>query len=261
MEAVKVDRHLDTDCPGKVCPQPVPTKPKTFKLSTARNSTSTPAHTQERLPILNFAILNETKLRKKLQDIGIPASGAKLAMEKRYKEWAMMWNANCDSSRPKTKNELLKDLDIWERTQGSMASTSSYAMNMGAQIKDKNFDGAGWSERHNDSFRDLIANARKSRQMKKADSADNSTGEAQPAEARNAGVQTSEAQQPEAKSISTPNETNGQTEPDTNGSASKSLPLLPTQPETIRIDRSTTTTTDLTSPSQGQPNGGGILPS
>lgn len=79
----------------------------------------------------------------------------------------MIWNANCDSSRPKTKTELLRDLDTWERTQGGQASLTSQSANLGTQIKDKEFDGAGWSARHRDSFRDLIANARMS--VKKAE--------------------------------------------------------------------------------------------
>lgn len=83
-------------------------------------------------------------------------------MEKRHKEWVMIWNANCDSARPRTKRELLQDLDTWERTQGGHALVSSASVYQGAQIKDKEFDGAGWSTRHNDAFNDLIAQARMS---------------------------------------------------------------------------------------------------
>lgn len=169
MEAHKVDRHLDTDCPGTIRPQPahLQPKPKPFGFSAARNTIPTPVTTQsERLPTLNFSLLNDTKLRKKLNDIGIPAHGTKQAMEKRYKEWAMMWNANCDSNRPKTRQELLRDLDTWEHTQGSLASTSSHSANLGAQIKDKNFDGAGWAVKHSGSFKDLIASAKRSQPAK-----------------------------------------------------------------------------------------------
>lgn len=74
----------------------------------------------------------------------------------------MIWNANCDSARPRTKRELLQDLDTWERTQGGHAPNSSASVYQGAQVKDKDFDGAGWSTKHNDSFNDLIAQARRS---------------------------------------------------------------------------------------------------
>lgn len=246
MEAQKVDRHIDTDCPGQILPQPVRPKPKAFGFSTARNTINTPAAAtaHERLPALNFTLLNETKLRKKLNDIGIPAHGNRQAMEKRYKEWAMMWNANCDSSRPKTKQELLRDLDGWERTQGSLAPTSSHAANLGAQIKDKNFDGAGWSTKHSGSFKDLIANARKSRPAKSAETVPKPPEEAQPAE--------------EIPATSIIGEAAENGELHSNHPDGKPLPILPAQPEAIPVESSVTI--HLMSPTRGQMNGGGIPP-
>lgn len=96
--------------------------------------------------------------------MGLSSSGSRQLLEKRHREWVMIWNANCDSARPKAKSELLRDLDTWERTQGGSAPSNSHSANLGAQIKDKEFDGLGWASKHSDSFKDLIANARKSRQ-------------------------------------------------------------------------------------------------
>lgn len=162
MKAEKVYSHIDTDCPGEPRPQPNITKPKSFGLVTARSANAPSAASSERLPSTNYSILNDTKLRKKLSDLGIPTWGSRLLLEKRHREWVMIWNSNCDSSRPKTKRALLQDLDTWERTQGGMASSQSLSANRTAQIKDKDFDGAGWSAEHHDSFSDLIARARKS---------------------------------------------------------------------------------------------------
>lgn len=184
MKAEKVDRHLDTDCPGEPRPQPKPSKSTNFGLTSTRSTgTTTPAQ-YERLPSTNYSLLNETKLRKKLGEIGIPTWGTKLLMEKRHKEWVMIWNANCDSARPRTKRELLQDLDTWERTQGGHASSSSSSVYQGAQVKDKDFDGAGWSTKHNDSFNDLIAQARRSNKKiaEKSQQSSSSTGEAKEAE-------------------------------------------------------------------------------
>lgn len=162
MKAEKVDRHLDTDCPGEPTPQPNPSKSAKFGFASSRSTGPTAGTRYERLPSTNYSLLNESKLRKKLAESGIPSWGTKLLMEKRHKEWVMIWNANCDSARPRTKRELLQDLDTWERTQGGHASTASSSVLQGAQIKDKDFDGAGWSTKHNDSFNDLIAQARRS---------------------------------------------------------------------------------------------------
>lgn len=163
MKAEKVSEHLDTDCPGEERPQPKPTKPTKFGFPPTRSSGASQAAAPERLASTNYSILNETKLRKKMSDLGIPSWGTKSLMERRHREWVMIWNANCDSSRPKTKQQLLHDLGTWEQTQGGHASMPYASANLGAQIKDKDFDGAGWRAKHKDTFGDLIAQARKSR--------------------------------------------------------------------------------------------------
>lgn len=157
MKAWQVFQHLET-CPG---PSPAPT-----------SSSSTPSfgHRQQRqdktidrLPALNYSMLKEQALRKKLNELGISSQGPRVLLEKRHREWLTVWNANCDAAQPKKRSELLQDLEIWERTQGGRAPTTSKALQAAAAIKDKDFDGAAWAAKHNSSFKDLIASARKSR--------------------------------------------------------------------------------------------------
>lgn len=162
MKAEKVYAHIDTDCPGEPRPQPNLAQPKKLGFATGRSMNAASSASFERLPSTNYSILNDTKLRKKVSDLGIPSWGSRLLLEKRHREWVMIWNANCDSSRPKTKRELLQDLDTWERTQGGQASSTTLSAHRTAQIKDKDFDGASWSAKHSDSFSDLIARARNS---------------------------------------------------------------------------------------------------
>lgn len=64
-------------------------------------------------------------------------------------------NANCDATCPKSKRELLKDLDVWEKSQGGKARPRE------DEIMKKNFDGPGWVGRNRKQFDELIANARK----------------------------------------------------------------------------------------------------
>ena len=113
----------------------------------------------ERLPTINYSILKDGVLRKKLRDLGIPDWGPRPLLQKRHTEWMNLWNANCDSKTPKPKKELLRELDIWERTQGgqvavwpSVGSTNS--------VMRKDFDGVAWSATHDDEFKRLIATAR-----------------------------------------------------------------------------------------------------
>jgi E3 ubiquitin-protein ligase RAD18 len=108
-------------------------------------------------------MLKDTALRKKMGELGLSTAGSRQMLEKRHQEWITLWNANCDSAKPKRRSELMHDLEVWERTMGSRAPTMSRAANMGAQIKDKDFDGAAWATKHDTSFKDLIAKARGSR--------------------------------------------------------------------------------------------------
>ncbi|KAK8052594.1 DNA repair protein rad18 [Apiospora rasikravindrae] len=165
MKEAQVDRHLDSSCPGS--PQEQPTKPKSTS-ATQRNgfqalASPAPPPKPERLPTLSYSMLKDAALRKKLADLGVPTNGTRQILEKRHQEWITIWNANCDSLHPKRKSELLQELDVWERTLGTRAPTSSRSIHQGAQIKDKGFDHAAWSAKHDSSFQDLVASARRSR--------------------------------------------------------------------------------------------------
>ncbi|KAL1843335.1 hypothetical protein VTJ49DRAFT_2152 [Mycothermus thermophilus] len=168
MKPWQVDRHIDRSCPGS--PQPQKQQPSTSappRGSLFPNAPPTPTKQTkppERLPALAYGMLKDSALRKKLQELGLSTVGTRTMLENRHKEWVTLWNANCDSARPKKRSELLQDLEAWERTQGARAPTNSRAAVIGAQIKDKEFDGAAWAAKHESSFRDLIAKARSSRQ-------------------------------------------------------------------------------------------------
>lgn len=167
MKPLQVDKHIDTSCQGSPQPQLA-----TASIANNRgfgsnrssfNSPPTPTRQPERLPALAYSMLKDTALRKKMSELGLSTTGSRPMLEKRHQEWVTIWNANCDSARPKKRSDLLHDLDVWERTMGTRAPTMSRAANMGAQIKDKDFDGAAWAAKHDTSFKDLIAKARSSK--------------------------------------------------------------------------------------------------
>jgi E3 ubiquitin-protein ligase RAD18 len=110
-------------------------------------------------------MVKDNALRKKLGDMGISAAGSRQLMERRYTEWVTLWNANCDSKIPKGKGELKRELDVWERTQGGGAPVAS-RMNTGGNIRDKDFDGLAWSKNNDESFKQLVAEARKKKATK-----------------------------------------------------------------------------------------------
>lgn len=120
----------------------------------------TPTKPLDRLPKLNYTILKDTALKKKLAELGIPNWGNKALLARRHSEWVNLWNANCDSSRPRTKRELLHELDTWERSQGGLASNMVGGVNGGSSVMKKEFDGSAWAANHNEDFQRLIAKAR-----------------------------------------------------------------------------------------------------
>ncbi|KAI5861578.1 DNA repair protein rad18 [Durotheca rogersii] len=169
MKAIQVDRHLDTSCAGSPLPRSLrgsPSKPsRPSRAPPPPQPPPAPLKTPERLPAVNYAMLKDAVLRRKLVDLGLSTAGNRQALERRHREWTTIWNANCDSQRPRRKADLLHDLDAWERTLGARAPAASRALALGAQIRDKDFDGAAWAARHDASFRDLIASARRNKPM------------------------------------------------------------------------------------------------
>ncbi|GAB1316736.1 E3 ubiquitin-protein ligase rad18 [Madurella fahalii] len=187
MKPWQVDKHLDTSCPESPQPKNASTSTSSSRGGSSfgtgpMSSANSPARTKapERLPALAYSMLKDTALRKKMTELGLSTSGPRQMLERRHQEWVTLWNANCDSARPKKRSELLHDLEVWERTVGTRAPTMSRAANMGAQIRDKDFDGAAWAVKHDSSFKDLIANARRSKSKVEQKSRENSLPEEGP---------------------------------------------------------------------------------
>lgn len=97
-------------------------------------------------------------------------------MIRRHTEWVNLWNANCDSSKPRSKRELLQELDVWERTQGGNAPNQGGTAIGGSSVMRKDFDGAGWAANHDAEFKQLIASAQR-KQRKPGTSTDTTVEE------------------------------------------------------------------------------------
>ena len=118
---------------------------------------------RDRLPTLAYSMLSDTALRKKLQALGISSQGPKLLLQKRHTEWVNLWNANCDSRNPRTKRELLGELDVWEKTQGRQVLQGMSAAAAGGQgtgVMAKDFDGESWMKGNKGDFDELVRRAR-----------------------------------------------------------------------------------------------------
>lgn len=166
MKEYLVFNHLES-CPGPEAEEERKESLQQAGESSRANNVTQAQRTQnqaiERLPALNYSLLKEQQLRKKMFELGISNYGPRHLLEKRHKEWITLWNANCDALRPKKRTELLHDLEAWERTQGTRINVNRPTQG-GPSVKDKDFDGFAWAVKHDSSFKDLIASARKSRE-------------------------------------------------------------------------------------------------
>jgi E3 ubiquitin-protein ligase RAD18 len=116
---------------------------------------------------LNYGLINEKTLRKKMADLGIPSWGSKTLLQRRYSEFVNIHNANADSTQPRLKWDLLKQLDLWERTQGGQAPNPSGSLTGPSAVMRKDFNGAEWAHSNKSDFDRLIAEARRKRQSPK----------------------------------------------------------------------------------------------
>ncbi|KAL8915617.1 MAG: hypothetical protein Q9172_006834 [Xanthocarpia lactea] len=160
MKEEAVFLHLDTHNEAEGASSPDPRKPRRAPSVEVIGTSRTTAKPPERLPQLNYSLMKDVALRKKLSDLGIPSTGPRALLIRRHAEWINIVNANADSSRPKSKREMLRELDIWDRSTGRSIATSGNELNNTGAIMRKDFDGAAWSANHNSDFQDLISKAR-----------------------------------------------------------------------------------------------------
>ena len=136
----------------------------------------------DRLSQLNYSLLTDTALRKKLDVLGIPSHGQRAAAIRRHTEWVNLVNSNADSKTPRGKRELLSELDTWERsTHGKSGGLSNGFTSGGGSrvengIMEKDFDGDAWVRKHEGDFSRLIKDARARAKAKPKDAATKPSG-------------------------------------------------------------------------------------
>lgn len=164
MKEETVFNHIGTSA----CTSPSQKQKQPPRSTTTTNQTPQPSATPkpipDRLAELNYSLLNDKALRKKLAELGIPSTGSKALLSRRHTEWVNLWNANVDAGAPRTKRELLDELRKWDRSIGrepDQFGTSN-------QVMKKDFDAKAWSSGNKDDFTRLIEQARQGRNKQKA---------------------------------------------------------------------------------------------
>ncbi|KAI5804983.1 hypothetical protein EDC01DRAFT_610190 [Geopyxis carbonaria] len=173
MKEVEVSPHLD-----RCLSNPDPTPPARPPLSSAFGRqlrsryfhgrlsyssalpTPIPPPILKPLPKLTYSLLKEAKLRDKLRELGIPSHGTKKLMQDRHTEWTNIWNANVDSNRQRSKQELLKNLEIWERAHIKPANNKT---------KGPEWSDVRWAHKNQDNFSSLVQKAKQNAKRRKVE--------------------------------------------------------------------------------------------
>ncbi|CAG8471783.1 12605_t:CDS:2, partial [Acaulospora colombiana] len=72
-----------------------------------------------------YSLIKDKKLKDMLKDEGLPLSGNRSDWQKRHAYFIHLWNSNADATKPKTKEELIREVKNWERAQQSGAARTA----------------------------------------------------------------------------------------------------------------------------------------
>ena len=153
-----LDTHNNTPVPDTAKDR---RSPSTEMIRDLRPKTKPP----ERLPQMNYSLMKDSALRKKLSELAIPNTGSRTLLIRRHAEWVNIVNANADSSRPKSKREMLRELETWDRSTGRSIASGGMDINHAGSVMSKEFDGTAWNLNHRSDFQDLVSQARHTRRI------------------------------------------------------------------------------------------------
>ncbi|KAL2916508.1 E3 ubiquitin-protein ligase rad18 [Polyrhizophydium stewartii] len=103
--AKRLNAHLDNQCRSDV-----------LAVLAVPSQTDTQPRRQPK-PSVAYSILSDAKIRRKLEEDGLPTTGTRAALIRRHTEWTTLFNANLDSHAPRSDDALRAALAAWERAQ------------------------------------------------------------------------------------------------------------------------------------------------
>ncbi|KDQ12277.1 hypothetical protein BOTBODRAFT_34557 [Botryobasidium botryosum FD-172 SS1] len=127
MPMIELNEHLDRNCAaprkkfkadeGKLAWQSLLNgKGKAKEKPRLKNGTKkrSPSPPPTRMVKHNYHIMSEKDIRALLTDASLSTDGSKKAMVARHSHFVTLFNANLDTMRPKSRKELIKELEAWE---------------------------------------------------------------------------------------------------------------------------------------------------
>lgn len=115
----------------------------------------------------------EKELRQRLKEWNLSTKGDKASLVRRHQDFVMLYNAQCDSTKPKTAAQIAKEVEKAEKTRAKEASSLTEASTSGLRFEknqseeDRNKARQKYLDEHDQEFDKLIADIKKRRQGKR----------------------------------------------------------------------------------------------
>ncbi|KAL1922040.1 uncharacterized protein VTP21DRAFT_10682 [Calcarisporiella thermophila] len=161
-----LDRCLMKSNPPTSSPASSPSAINTLSTPSSSNGTRT------KLTKLCYSVYTDKQLRKILKDLNLPTNGDRQLLQYRHREFLNLHNANCDSQKPRSHAELLKELETLERIYTKEKNNKKPGRISTEQ------EAAAHVEKYADQFSELIEQIRQREAKKKAQEDESGESEA-----------------------------------------------------------------------------------
>jgi E3 ubiquitin-protein ligase RAD18 len=147
-----LNKHLDMDCEDPFEP------PKTTSTS-QKFFSQAPSKERKRIVAKVYDLMKDTQIRELAKSYSLATDGNRTVLIRRVKEYVTRYNANCESSKPKSNSEIRREVMDWERRFAKAAPT----IGQGDSNTTNSQEAQQHIAKHKDQFDELIAQARMNR--------------------------------------------------------------------------------------------------
>jgi len=131
VKLTSINDHIDSDCKKHVVVRKsppatpaVPTATNTI-VRLASNDSSSAKATAPRRPLAKLAydVLKDAQLRKFLKDYNLKTTGERQSLVWRLNEYILRYNASCDSLKPQSPAQIVREIDEEEDRRRTNSAT------------------------------------------------------------------------------------------------------------------------------------------
>lgn len=165
--ATPATRSEKLDCP--VCGVPISSKHINVHLDSCltkseEKQTRNRAPKRKPLPKIISSLLSDKELRKKLREHGLNAQGNRSMLNKRFLDFTLMYNAQCDSTNPMPVEAIVKEFNKMDKLKAQPNPThDEQRLKVSRSQTEEEIDKSQkhYLKSHSSHFQELIKNTKK----------------------------------------------------------------------------------------------------